>query len=53
MITSIQLKKVAKYLKGEGRSIINEIAITHSKTDNYIKEMSIIDPEKLKVPYDI
>jgi hypothetical protein len=54
-LTIEQLEKVAEWLKEEGQNIINEVSETESETetDNYIKNMSVIEPEKLKTPYNI
>jgi uncharacterized protein (UPF0297 family) len=52
-LTPEVLKKVSEWLNEKGKYELNQMVNNESDTDNYIKTMSNVDSEKLKVPYDI
>jgi hypothetical protein len=52
-LTREVLKKVSEWLDEKGKYELNQIANKESDTDNYIKTMSSVDSEKLKVPYSL
>lgn len=47
------IDKVSEWLKGHGENELNEIANKESETDTYIKSMSKVDSEHLKIPYSL
>ena len=52
-LTPEVLNKVSEWLNEKGKYELNQIANNESDTDNYIKTMSKVDSEKLKVPYSL
>ena len=52
-LTPEVLNKVSEWLNEKGKYELNQVANNESDTDNYIKTMSKVDSEKLKVPYSL
>jgi hypothetical protein len=47
------IKKASAWLDEKGKNEINKVTQEDNEIDSYIKSMSNVDKEQLKVPYNI